>query len=209
MIGPALLLAAAAAAQAADAPRPRFAQEIVVVAERGPSPRDATPAAVTTLTREDLARLPAATLAEVLDAVPGVFVLQAAPWSGPPMASARGFFGGGEAEYLQLRVDGLPVLDTESGLADWQRLGTAQLERVEVLRGPGSALYGDTALGGVVEVVTRHAAGAAGGALALAGGSFGTASAEAVWHGTAAGLEVGAAAAGLATDGARAHAAAE
>ena len=101
------------------------------------------------------------------------------------MASARGFFGGGEAEYLQLRVDGMALADPESGLADWRGVRALAVERVEALRGPASPVYGDTALAGVVEVVTRRrATNGELGAAAFAAGSFESRSADLVtWLG--------------------------
>jgi outer membrane receptor protein involved in Fe transport len=153
-----------------------FHEDVVVTGERAPElERDAI-AALTVLRREDLERAPAETLAEALDSTPSVEVLFAAPVGPPPIVVARGFFGGGEAEYVRLMVDGMPLHDVESGLAEWWLLRAAQLERVEVLRGPGSAAYGDTALGGVVQAFTRHDAG---GFLAASAGAFGSAAFDA------------------------------
>ena len=129
-------------------------QEIVVTAARDEQPRDQASAALTVIDREDLARLPASSLSEVLGLVPGVTMMFESGASGQPMISSRGFFGGGEVEYVKLLVDGVPVGDAESGIADWQRFRTTGIDRVEVLHGPGSALYGDTALGGVIQVFT-------------------------------------------------------
>ncbi|HEX2251959.1 MAG TPA: Plug domain-containing protein, partial [Thermoanaerobaculia bacterium] len=182
---PLLLGAFAARAQAPPAegpnePSPPAATitDEIVVAERAPTDPAAAAAAVTVLTRDEIARLPAATLAELLSFVPGLVMLGGEPWGMAAMPAARGFFGGGEAEYLQLRVDGVPLSDVESGLADWGRLGAEEIERIEVLRGPAAALYGDTALAGVVRVTTRavgaDAASTGAGFAHVAGGSFGT-----------------------------------
>src|SRR5687768_6899096 len=99
----ALVLAAGEEPQAPQ-PAPRFAEDVVVTAERAPERRADTPAAVSVLTRDDVARVPAATLAELVDRLPGFQVLFAEGLGAVPMASARGFFGGGEAEYIQLLV---------------------------------------------------------------------------------------------------------
>src|SRR5688572_8957302 len=128
--------------------------EIVVTAARDEQPRDQASAAVTVLDREDLEHLPASSLAELLAFVPGVTMLFDSGASGLPMVTSRGFFGGGEVEYVKLLVDGVPVGDAESGNVDWQRFRAADIDRIEVLHGPGSALYGDTALGGVIQVFT-------------------------------------------------------
>ncbi|MGE5275670.1 MAG: TonB-dependent receptor [Acidobacteriota bacterium] len=185
MIGILLLaLALSDGPQAADKPAaaqtPRVHENMVVTAERGPEPREETPASVSVLTRAEIERLPAQDLSELLEFLPGFHALFRESFGGPPpIVTSRGFFGGGEAEYVQLRIDGVPVEDVESGLADWRRIRAADIERVEALRGPASSLYGDTALGGIVQVFTRSAPGHGGAAsVSASGGSFGTAAAD-------------------------------
>ncbi|HEX2163249.1 MAG TPA: TonB-dependent receptor plug domain-containing protein, partial [Thermoanaerobaculia bacterium] len=152
-----------------------FGEEIVVVAERRPAAESASAAALSILAGEDLARLPATSLAEAVALLPGFQVLFASPFGGAPMEVARGFFGGGEAGYVQLRVDGVPLADAETGAVDWGAVAAPEVARVEALRGTASALYGDTAFGGVVELVTRPAGEGPRAAAGVAGGSFGTA----------------------------------
>jgi outer membrane cobalamin receptor len=153
-----LLLSLSAADDDSSAPqRPKVTQEIVVTAEREQQPRDQAAAAVTVLDRKKIESLPASSLAEVLASVPGITMMFDSGASGIPMITSRGFFGGGEVEYVKLIVDGVPVGDAESGNVDWQRFRASDIDRIEVLHGPGSALYGDTALGGVIQVFTRNA----------------------------------------------------
>jgi len=145
-----------------DAPAPppqesKYAQEVVVTAAREEQPRDQAAAAVTVLDRKTIEHLPATSVAEILSFVPGVTMMFDSGASGIPMIMSRGFFGGGEVEYVKLIVDGIPVGDPESGNVDWQRFRAADTDRIEILHGPGSALYGDTALGGVVQLFTRAA----------------------------------------------------
>lgn len=161
-----LVAADAVAAQAV------LKQEIVVTAAREAQPRDQASAAVTLLDREAIAQLPATSLSEVLSFVPGITMFFESGASGIPTVTSRGFFGGGEVEYVKLIVDGVPVGDAESGNVDWQRFRAADIDRIEVLHGPGSALYGDTALGGVIQVFTRDRDDA-GGAVRIGAGSFG------------------------------------
>ena len=160
---------------AVDPPPPAvLKQEIVVTAARDEQPLDQTSAAVTVLDREDIERLPATSLSEVLAFVPGLTMFFESGASGLPTITSRGFFGGGEVEYVKLIVDGVPVGDAESGNVDWQRFRAGDLERIEVLHGPGSALYGDTALGGVIQVFTRETkAGQSSGHVRAGAGSFG------------------------------------
>lgn len=196
------------AATDAATPPPRFEEEIVVTAERGAEPRAETAAAVSVLTRDEIARLPAENLAELLDEMPGFQVLFPEGFGLLPMVSSRGFFGGGEAEYVQLLVDGVPVADVESGLADWRRIRAADVERVEALRGPGSSAYGDTALGGVVQVFRRTTAHAPVREMALSGASFGSWAADAVYRGGQA-LRFGLTGTASRTRGFRAHSTSE
>jgi outer membrane receptor protein involved in Fe transport len=181
-------LAAPAAAQSAGQeqpdppePLPAFRTEIVVTPERGADRRIEVPAATAVLSREDIDRLPAQDLAGVLQNVAGFQVLFGQPFGIVPIVSARGFFGGGEAEYLHVLVDGVPLLDVESGLVDWRLIRTSAIERLEVVRGPASALYGDTALGGVVHVFTVPPA-RRGGRVSLSGGSFASGSVDGGAH---------------------------
>ena len=152
-MGTAMVVACALIAPSARAQQ-TFTGEVVVTAARDAQPRDQASAALTVFHRQDLAHLPAQSLAEVLSFVPGVTMMYDSGTSGTPVITSRGFFGGGEVEYVKLLVDGVPVGDAESGNVDWQRFRAADIDRIEILHGPGSALYGDTALGGVVQVFT-------------------------------------------------------
>ena len=164
---PAVLAFAALLLFSAQEP-PRIEETIVVTAERLEQRLEESTAAVTVLRAEELQRLPAATLGDVLQLVPGLQLLAVNPGA-PPMIASRGFFGAGEVEYLQLRIDGVVVGDAESGLADWRSVPIASIDRIEILRGAGSSLFGDTALGGVVQVFRRDTSHAS-----LSIGSFGT-----------------------------------
>jgi outer membrane cobalamin receptor len=164
-------------------------QEIVVTAAREEQPRDRAAAAVTVLDRAAIAALPATSLSEVLSFVPGLTMFFEGGASGLPMMTSRGFFGGGEVEYVKLIVDGVPAGDAESGNVDWQRFRAADIDRVEVLHGPGSALYGDTAVGGVIQVFTRASAGST---VRLGAGSFGAADVHASYRHAMVGVTAGA-----------------
>jgi len=178
-----LLSIAAIPLRAEDPPKagiPPVKQEIVVTPERGAAQRDEVAASVTVLTRQQLEMLPAQSLPEVVNLIPGITMLFDNAAAGAPMVTARGFFGGGEVEYVKLLVDGVPAGDVESGLIDWRHLRVADIDRIEVLRGPGSSLYGDTSMGGVIQVFTRRAAteGDDAGELRLSNGTFGTRAAD-------------------------------
>lgn len=169
-----LFTALPAIAQAQDAQTrqdaARFQTEIVVTPERGETPRVLVPASTVVIDGAALAALPVVQPAEIVQYLPGFHVAQSEFYAGRPVISARGFFGGGEAEYVRLLVDGQPVADVESGLIDWSLLSGASIRRIEASRGPGASMYGDSAIGGVIQILTDQSA--SGGQLTATAGSF-------------------------------------
>jgi len=123
--------------------------DVVEVSELRPVPRRLATADVTVLTRADIEMLGARTLADLLRAVPGVDV--SLDNDGTVRPSVRGLDQGAD---ILLMVDGLRVNDAVSGAAYYD-LPAAFIERVEVLRGPASAIYGSNAILGVISVTTR------------------------------------------------------
>jgi len=147
---------------------PQYTESIVVTAERLEQPSRESAAAITVLRGDELQRTTAQNLGDALRLVPGLQIIAVNPGA-PPMVSSRGFFGAGEVEYVQLLIDGVPAGDVESGLADWRSIPIEAIDRIEIVRGPGSSLFGDVALGGVVQVFRRRAPHAS-----VSAGSFGT-----------------------------------
>jgi outer membrane receptor protein involved in Fe transport len=147
---------------------------VVVTAERGPDSRERLAAAASVLERGQLQLRPLPTLADAAAALPGLHIVSTHGSGIAPASISRGFFGAGEAEHVTLLIDGVPAGDAESGVADWRSVPTFAIERIEGLRGPGSALYGDTSLGGIVQVFTL-APTAPVARVTLGVGSFGTA----------------------------------
>jgi outer membrane cobalamin receptor len=171
----ALLIAAPTAAKAQD-PNPqddrvRFNTEIVVTPERTETPRALVPASTTVLPAATILTLPAVNFGNIVSFLPGFSVAQGEFHAGRPVLSARGFFGGGEADYVLLLVDGVPVTDAESGLIDWPVVTASSIRTVEAMRGPGASMYGDSAVGGVLQVLTNRGQGTYAN---MSAGSFGT-----------------------------------
>ena len=183
----------------------RFNTDVVVTPERAETPRADVPAAVVVLDREAIAALPVVHPSEVVSFLPGFNMMQGQFYAGRPVMSARGFFGGGEAEYVLLLVDGLPVSDVESGLIDWSLVPTTSVRRVEAFRGPGASMYGDAAVGGVIQILTERANNV--GQLSLTGGSFNSYTADSSYGGHAGRLSYTLSGAARHTDGAFAHSA--
>jgi iron complex outermembrane recepter protein len=127
----------------------------VVIAHRIPLDLRASTAAVSVITRAELEQTQARTLPDAIRYVPGLFFMSRDGGGALPVVVARGFFGGGENEYVLLMIDGIPVNSTRTTLVEWMSIPVATIERIEVFRGAGSVLYGDAAIGGVINVITR------------------------------------------------------
>jgi vitamin B12 transporter len=173
-----VLLSIAAAMAAAEPPVMR--QEIVVTADRAPSPRDEVTSATAVLDEASIERTPATSSAGLLALVPGIVVF-GGEGTVPAAIAMRGFYGGGEVEYARLLIDGVPAGDVESGLAQWQAVPAEQIERIEVARGVASPLYGDGAFGGVVQLFTRRREAGGWNATAAAGSSGSLDGTAALW----------------------------
>jgi hemoglobin/transferrin/lactoferrin receptor protein len=155
--------------------------EVVGVASRTERGIDETPASVSVITREDLERAAAVNVREALRYEPGVTVEAAAGRFGLGDISIRGI-GGNRVLYL---LDGIRQPDSyrvgRFASASRSQFDLSLLGRIEILRGPGSALYGSDALGGVVSLSTVEPAdilGATASAGAEVGGSYASASAR-------------------------------
>jgi outer membrane cobalamin receptor len=152
-------------------------ESIVVSAAHIDTPLSRATDSVSVESGESLAARQVETVAEAMRLVPGIGVVN----SGGRGAITSFFPRGGEADYTLVLVDGVPQ-NLFGGFFDAAHLATTDVDRIEVVRGPQSALYGGGAIGGIVHVLTRHGGPMRVRALAE-GGSQGT------WHasGSAAG----------------------
>lgn len=191
------LPARAAAQAAARADTARLDTVRVSVASRTGASL-ATPArTVDVIDRAEIERTAARTIADVLATQLGVDILPRSP------AQADLSLRGSSVEQVLVMVDGVPVSDVQAGHYDLDlAVPLAMVERIEVLRGTGSTLYGSDAVGGVVNIVTRTDARAA--SLRARGGSFGTAGASLFVADTTGGLALRVGADGERSDGHRA-----
>lgn len=126
--------------------------DVLVSASRQVESRSATSAANTVFTRTDIDRLQPSNVTDLLSRVPGV---QVAPTGG--RGSLPGIFiRGTKAAQTLVLVDGVRIANATSGDSGLQFLDIDQIERVEVLRGSRSAIYGSDAIGGVIQIFTRR-----------------------------------------------------
>ena len=151
-----MLLAPAAGAQLDST---RSLERVVISAERTLTALSSSSSAVTLISAQELARLPHATAADILRLVPGFSLVDFDGVGRDPQLMVRGFYGGGEAEYVVVLVDGKAVGGAHNGVIPWDMLPPIEsIESVEVVRGSASALYGDAAVGAVINILTRRVA---------------------------------------------------
>ena len=158
-------------AQAYAQTTPQYAngnQPIIVTATRIPTPVGQVPADVTVLTQRDFAAQGDTTLAQALSTVPGVNLVQ----SGGPGNAASLFIQGSNSEDVLVLVDGVPVNDPAdaNGAFNFGVYSLADIQRIEIVRGPMSGLYGSNAIGGVVNIITTRGDQQARAGITLAGG---------------------------------------
>jgi len=146
-----------------------ISETVVVSAAQVEAPLSAAPPSTTVVTGADLAARQVDTLSDAFRTVPGFNVAV----SGSRGALTSVFPRGGESDYTLVLLDGLR-LNSFGGGFDFATLASASVDRIEIVRGPQSALYGADAIGGLVQVVTRRD-GPTRGTVAVEGGSAGTA----------------------------------
>lgn len=196
----ALLLAAANAASAqaplsqeADLAQSFGDRAVISLATGARQPLRRAPAVATVITAEDIAAMGADSLDEVLEAVPGLHVSRITI-IGRPLYAMRGIYSTGSINPQVLVLqDGLPVTSVYTGDRGslWGGFPLDNVSRIEVVRGPGSALYGADAYAGVINIVSKRAAELAGTQVGLRAGSFDSASAWLTHGGTWAGWDLG------------------
>ena len=161
----ATLFVLASCSSSAQAQIPPFSESVVVTATAAPEEIEEVGSAVTVVTREQIERNGWRTVQDALRSVPGVDVAQ----SGGPGAQTSVFLRGANSTHTLVLVDGVRVNSPFFPGYDFSLLSTENVERIEIVRGPFSALYGSESIGGVVHVFTRPAG------TALSGRVFGEA----------------------------------
>jgi vitamin B12 transporter len=136
------------------------------------------PAAGTVISGAELQAQGIRTVADALRSVPAASVVTTDAYGSVTSL----FLRGGESDYVKVLVDGVPQ-NAPGGFYDFANLTTDNVERIEVVRGPVSVLYGSDAVTGVVQIFTRDGRGAAHGGVAVAGGTYGSSALDATLAG--------------------------
>jgi vitamin B12 transporter len=147
----AALLALAAGVGAQDSSRIALG-EVTVTAARAAALESETAPAVSVVTAEDIAARGAATVADAIAAVAGLSLNDKGPDGSQVAISLRG----STTNQVLVLVDGVRVNDALTGMADLSRIPAGDIERIEVMRGGASSLYGGDAVGGVINVITKR-----------------------------------------------------
>ena len=169
-------------------------ESIVVSAAQVEIPLSTASSSVTVITRDDLEKHQVESVADALRAVPGLSVVA----NGGRGALTGVFPRGGESDYSLVFVDGVQA-NAFGGSYDFAHLPVANIERIEIVRGPQSALYGSNAIGSVVRIVTRQG-GAPDASASFEAGGFDTFRATAATSGTVGQWNWGASTERLTTD---------
>ncbi|HTT84377.1 MAG TPA: TonB-dependent receptor, partial [Rhizomicrobium sp.] len=151
-----LCAAALAPAGAQDTTTPQQTETVVVTATRSPQALANLPQSVSVVTGQEIANTPAQGLDDILRNLPGMTLSNVGPDVAHPTAYNESMRGLPTTETRMLvMVDGVPVNDPFFGYIQWNRIPLDDIARVEVVRGGGSPLWGNAAMGGVVNVITR------------------------------------------------------
>ncbi|KLD64747.1 ligand-gated channel protein [Dyella japonica DSM 16301] len=141
---------------------------VVVTATRTEQTQSQTLSAVTVIDRADIERLQPASLADLLRGTPGMQIAN----NGGPGKATSAFLRGTEAGHVLVMIDGVKIGSATLGTAALQDIPVEQIERIEIVRGPFSSLYGSEAIGGVIQIFTRRPEGAFVPSFSLGVGSY-------------------------------------
>jgi len=164
------LFALSALAIAASAHAQNKLDTVVTTAARTPQRLAEVLADLTVITRADIERQAAASVADLLRNNGCAEVVR----NGGAASTTSIYLRGAETRHTLVLVDGVRMDSQSTGGASWQSIPLAQIERVEVLKGPASAIYGSDAVGGVVQIFTRKGGAKTSVDLGIAAGNMGT-----------------------------------
>ncbi len=167
-----LIASTCVAQETAPTPSPREAEaeQVVVSATRFDIPLDQSPASVSVISSEDFEQKQIERVSDALREVPGLSVVQ----TGTAGQLTSVFIRGLRSEHTQVLLDGIPINQGLQGAFNFADLTTEDIDRIEVVRGAQSTLYGPRALAGVIQIFTKQGTGTPGVLLAAEGGSYDT-----------------------------------
>jgi len=126
-------------------------EPVVVTATRTAQTADQTITPVTVITEKDIQKSGANSMFELLQGQPGVTMTSSGGYGKPSSL----FLRGANSDHVLVMIDGLKISSATTGGAAWEHIPLDQIERIEIVRGPRSTLYGSQAIGGVIQIFTR------------------------------------------------------
>jgi len=158
--------------------------DVVVTASRVPQPKESVIADVTVITQDEIERAGQSTFIELLQRQPGIEISS----NGGAGALSSVYLRGTNANQTVVLIDGVRVNSITAGTTYLSNIPLSQIEHIEILRGPASSLYGQDAVGGVIQVFTKKIEGQPRFSAAVGYGSYNTRTAEAGFGGSFNGL---------------------
>jgi vitamin B12 transporter len=156
---------------------------VIVTANRTPQRAEEVIPDTTVIGSEEIARAGAGSVADLLRRQRGIEIAR----NGGPGASTSVFLRGANSNQVIVLIDGVRIGSSTTGAASWNAIPLSGIERIEIVYGPLSALYGADAVGGVVQIFTKKSAGQPAFSASAGGGSYGTRQYEAGVHGATGG----------------------
>jgi iron complex outermembrane receptor protein len=150
------------------------AGDVVVTANRGASRIASVPSRVTLISSQAIRSRPASSVDEMLSTIPGLNISRSfGIFSHKSSVTMRGLSGNEQARVLVM-IDGVPVNKADGGSVNWNLLDPAMVDRIEVVRGPASSMYGSNAMGGAINIITRRPEGRLSGKVSAGYGTYNT-----------------------------------
>lgn len=149
--------------------------DVVVTAARLDQSRDTTLRDISVIDREQIERAGQSTFLELLQTQPGVEIST----SGGAGTTSSLFLRGTNSNQVIVLIDGMRVGSATAGTTTFENIPLAQIEKIEILRGPATSLYGQDAIGGVIQIFTKKGSGKPQVHAALGYGTYNTKTAEA------------------------------
>jgi len=143
-------------------------ESVVVSATRFDIPLDQSPASASVISSEDLEQKQIQRVSDALREVPGLSVVQTGSQGQLTSVFTRGL----RSEHTQVLLDGIPINQGLQGAFNFADFTTDDIDRIEVVRGPQSTIYGPRALAGVIQIFTKQGTGTPGIMFAAEGGSY-------------------------------------
>jgi vitamin B12 transporter len=186
-------------AQQSPQAEPQRQPDIVLTVNRSPTDIQRSGSAIDVVRAEDIEKTGAGGLLDALRNVPGLSITQ----NGGPAGTASIRIRGGQVRHTLVLVDGVRMNDPSvtAGEFDFGLIAPTDIERIEILRGPQSALYGSDAMGGVINIITRRGSGAMRTSISIGGGSYNTFETRGAVSGTSGPWRYAASVTGFTTEG--------